>query len=219
MYKDLIGKQFPDSGQLVAAVSPGEDSEAMAWRNHLDSLKTCLYGMEVTDRSMGLLGSDEAFALWSATAGHVREAERVVYLIGNGASASMASHFAADLAKNAFLHTQVFTDISLLTAVANDLSYAEVFLEPLRRRMKPRDMVVAISSSGNSPNVLKACEYAGANGAYVVTLSAMRPDNELRRRGALNFWIPADSYGMAETSHAAILHYWMDSVSQSAHGA
>ena len=143
----------------------------------------------------------------------MRQAERVIYLIGNGASASMASHFAADLAKNADLHTQVFTDTSLITAVANDMSYDMVFVAPLRRRLKVGDMVVAISSSGNSPNVLKAVEFAASRKATVVTLSAMRPTNALRASGALNFWLPADTYGMAETGHAAILHHWMDRVS------
>jgi len=137
----------------------------------------------------------------------------VIYLIGNGASASMASHFAADLTKNADLHTQVFTDTSLITAVANDLSYDMVFVAPLHRRLKAGDMVVAISSSGNSANVLKAAEFAAARKAMVVTLSAMQPDNALRQLGALNFWLPADTYGLAETGHAAILHHWMDRVS------
>lgn len=159
------------------------------------------------------INCDEAFDLWCDSTEIVRQAERVIYLIGNGASASMASHFAADLAKNADLHTQVFTDISLLTAVANDMSYDMVFVAPLRRRLKPGDMVVAISSSGNSPNVLKAAEFAVSQKATVVTLSAMQPINALRQLGTLNFWVPADTYGLAETSHAAILHYWMDKVS------
>ena len=70
-----------------------------------------------------------------------------LYLVGNGASASMASHMAADLDKNARVHTEVFTDPALITAIANDLDYTQVFSEPLRRRMSPGDMLVAISSS------------------------------------------------------------------------
>jgi len=156
---------------------------------------------------------DQAFDLWCDSTEDVRLAERVVYLMGNGASASMASHFAADLAKNADVHTQVFTDISLITAVANDMSYDMVFLAPLRRRLKPGDMVVAISSSGNSPNVVKAAEFAVSREATLVTLTAMQPTNALRQLGTLNFWLPANTYGMAETGHAAVLHYWMDRVS------
>ncbi|MBP7051084.1 MAG: SIS domain-containing protein [Phycisphaerae bacterium] len=156
---------------------------------------------------------DQAFDLWCDSTEDIRQAERVIYLMGNGASASMASHFAADLAKNADLHTQVFTDVSLITAVANDLSYDMVFVAPLRRRLKAGDMVVAISSSGSSPNVVKAAEFAVSREATLVTLTAMQPTNALRQLGTLNFWLPADTYGMAETGHAAILHYWMDQVS------
>jgi D-sedoheptulose 7-phosphate isomerase len=173
-----------------------------------------LSGICATVEHDGPIGCDQAFGLWCETTELVRQAERIIYLIGNGASASMASHFAADLAKNADLHTEVFTDISLITAVANDLSYDMVFLAPLRRRLKAGDMVVAISSSGNSPNVVKAAEFAASRKATVVTLSAMEADNALRQLGALNFWLPTETYGMAETGHAAILHHWMDRVSR-----
>jgi len=125
----------------------------------------------------------------------------------------MASHYAADLAKNADLHTQVFTDMSLMTAIANDIAFDMVFVVPLERRLRPGDMVVAISSSGNSPNVVKAAEFAVSRNATLVTLTAMQSTNTLRQLGTLNFWLPADTYGMAETGHAAILHYWMDQVS------
>ena len=115
----------------------------------------------------------------------LREASNIVYFIGNGASAAMASHIAADLAKNAYLHTRVFTDLSLITALANDLCYEEVFAEPLRRSMKQGDMLVAISSSGQSANILRAAQEARNLGGTVVTLSAMKPDNPLRTMGTL----------------------------------
>jgi len=125
-------------------------------------------------------------------------------------SASMASHFAADLAKNGRVRTGVFTDLSLITAVADDVNYESVFSEPLRWQMTEGDMPVAISSSGNSPNVPAGCEAAVSLGGFVVTLSAMKPDNALRSSGNLNFYVPAETYGAAETCHAAILHFRMD---------
>lgn len=73
-------------------------------------------------------------------------------------------------------------------------------------------MVVAISSSGQSPNILNAVQEAVVRGGQVVTLSAMSIDNKLKKLGNLNFYVPADTYGMAETCHAAILHFWMDRV-------
>ncbi len=66
----------------------------------------------------------------------------------------MASHAAADLAKNAQIHTEVFSDLSLITALGNDMGYENVFVEPLRQRICPGDMLVAISSSGQSRNII-----------------------------------------------------------------
>jgi D-sedoheptulose 7-phosphate isomerase len=198
-----------DSVNSCCAGAPG------SWDKCVKDLEATLNQLETSGRECASMTCDATFAYFKKATEAVREAGRVIYLIGNGASASMASHFAADLAKNAHVHTQVFTDISLLTAVANDFAYDQVFVEPLRRRMHEGDMLVCISSSGSSPNVVNAALYANQNGGTVVTLSAMKPDNALRNLGAINFWIPAVSYGLAETAHAAILHYWMDSVSRS----
>lgn len=207
MYEDCMPKPSPNCGL------PSMAADAAMWRQHTDSLQACLDALEVTGAAARPLAGDAAFAHWRDVTVNLRRAGRVIYLVGNGASASMASHFAADLAKNAQVHTQVFTDLALLTAVANDVSFDQVFVEPLRSRLVAGDMLVAISSSGNSPNVVNACRYANEIGAAVVTISAMGPDNAIRALGDLNFWIPANNYGMAETGHACILHYWMDSVS------
>ena len=133
-----------------------------------------------------------------------------IFLVGNGASASMASHFSADITKNLHIRTQIFTDLSLITACANDICYEEVYAEPLHWSMKRGDMLVAISSSGNSPNIVRAIDTAKAIGGRIITLSAMDVDNKIRSMGDLNFYIPANTYGLAETCHAAILHYWVD---------
>ena len=100
--------------------------------------------LSVRDRFGKEIRADLAFGEWKDLTIEVRESEKTVYLIGNGASASMASHMSADLAKNGRVRTEVFTDPSLITAVANDLSYEDVFREPLRHRMVYRDMLVAI---------------------------------------------------------------------------
>lgn len=182
----------------------------MSWINNISNLKNCLTSLSIVSRPEDEIDPDSAFIQWRDRTARIREQGKTVYLIGNGASASMASHFAADLAKNGRVRTGVFTDLSLITAVANDISYESVFSEPLRWQMREGDMLVAISSSGNSPNVLAGCETARSLGGYVVTLSAMKPDNALRSMGYLNFYVPAETYGAAETCHAAILHFWMD---------
>ncbi len=178
--------------------------EKMSWLKNIEDLKSVLQSLSVRNGAGEEIAPDQAFNEWERDTRRVRENKKTVYLIGNGASASMASHVAADLAKNALVHTEVFSDLSLITSLANDLGYEEVFAEPLRRRMKEGDMLVAISSSGQSPNILHACGEAKARGGIVITLSAMKPGNSLRLQGMLNFYLPADTYGMAETCHAAI---------------
>ena len=184
----------------------------MNWSTNIIEIGKCLQAISASLGDSSDIQADEAFGKWTDLTVHIRSQKSTVFLIGNGASASMASHVAADLAKNAHVHTEVFTDLSLITAIANDVSYDEVFAEPLRRRLKKGDMLVAISSSGQSINILQAVATAKKLGGIVITLSAMKAENPLRHEGELNLYVPAQTYGMAETCHAAILHYWIDNI-------
>jgi D-sedoheptulose 7-phosphate isomerase len=111
----------------------------MNWINNISTLENCLKSLSARDESGNETDSDSAFMQWKDRSVWVRENRKTVYLIGNGASASMASHFAADLAKNGQVRTEIFTDLSLITAVANDINYESVFAEPLRWRMTEGD--------------------------------------------------------------------------------
>src|ERR1700733_9925177 len=102
------------------------------WHSQADEIFSILSGMRVTDASGSVMDTDAGYELWLNWTLEVRKSRGTVYLIGNGASASMASHFSADLAKNGRLHTQVFSDLSLITAISNDMGYEHVFAEPLR---------------------------------------------------------------------------------------
>lgn len=183
-----------------------------SWQQHLDLLANTLRALSVRERAGAELDPQAGFDRWCAMTLDLREKRRAIYLIGNGASASMASHFAADLAKNGHLHTEVFSDLSLITAISNDISFEQVFAEPLKRRAAAGDMLIAISSSGKSPNVLAAARVARERGLLLITLSAMSADNPLRKSGDLNFYVPAQQYGYAESAHAVILHNYMDMV-------
>jgi D-sedoheptulose 7-phosphate isomerase len=184
----------------------------MNWAFKIDEIGKSLLRLTASRGEADGCPVEEAFGAWVEMTLAIRQLKRTVFLIGNGASASMASHVAADLAKNGHVHTEVFSDLSLITAIANDMSFAEVFAEPLRRRMKSGDMLVTISSSGRSPNVLNAVREARKLNGVVVTLSAMKSDNPLAHLGDLNFYVPAATYGLAETCHAAILHHWIDNI-------
>lgn len=180
------------------------------WRSYSDRLNSILNALSIRDASGREIDHASGMSLWREKTLRVRDLKKTIYFAGNGASASMASHFSADLQKNGRIHTSVFTELSLMTAYANDLSYDEVFAAPLRLWMQTDDMLVVISSSGESINLLQAVRAARDIGGGIVTLTAMSPENSLRQSGDINLYIPADTYGMAETAHAALLHYWAD---------
>ena len=176
------------------------------------NLSAALDNTEYSDDLGSVIGMDEAYQSLTQLTFTVRQQAKQLFLIGNGASSSMASHIAADLCKNGKLATRCFTDASLLTAIANDCGVEELFAEPLRRQAREGDMLVCISSSGESPNIIKAAKLAKEMNMTLVTLSAMNQLNSLRQLGDLNFYVPVEDYGFAETAHAAILHYWVDSI-------
>lgn len=182
----------------------------MQWKDKINQFSELLDDIAISLANGQPIDVDEGFVMLNDMLVDIRQNRKTVYAIGNGASASMASHFSADLAKNGKLHTQVFSDLSLITAISNDLSYDEVFAEPLRRRGFQGDLLVAISSSGNSPNIINAVTTAREMNITVVTISAMNTENKLRQMGDINVYVPALTYGDAESCHAAVLHYWID---------
>lgn len=104
-----------------------------------------------------------------------REGEKTVFIMGNGGSAATSSHFVSDLAKGTIVEgkkrfrTIALTDnIPLMTAWANDSDYSDIFVEQLRNLLSPGDVVIGISGSGNSRNVLKGVEYAREHGAKTI---------------------------------------------------
>jgi D-sedoheptulose 7-phosphate isomerase len=133
-----------------------------------------------------------------------------VWFAGNGGSAAIASHMATDFWKNGGIRALAFNDASLLTCLANDCGYERVFEKPLGMFARRGDVLVAISSSGRSENILRAVAAARRRGAAGLTFSGFRPDNPLRRRGDLNFYVPAREYGPVEIAHNALIHCLLD---------
>lgn len=142
----------------------------------------------------------------------VKRNKRCIYFIGNGASAAIASHMAADWLKAAGIAAQCFNDGALTTCLANDLGYENVFSTPIAAHARKGDMLVAISSSGESENILRGVDAAYRFGCRVVTLSGKSPNNRLRNLGDVSFYVPSDDYGMVEVCHHAICHAILDLV-------
>ena len=133
------------------------------------------------------------------------EAGNKLIFIGNGGSAAIASHQAVDFWKNGGLDAIAFNDASLLTCISNDFGYHRVFAEPVKRFARRGDVLIAISSSGKSLNILEAVREALGTGCEVITLSGFDPTNPLRSLGELNFYVPSHSYGVVEVTHLMLL--------------
>jgi D-sedoheptulose 7-phosphate isomerase len=185
-------------------------SDLEPWPDYVGSASAGLRDLMVTTARGEALTAADGFRRWIEIAHEGRARQQRIYFIGNGASAMMASHFAADACKNAGLSAMAFNDASLLTAIANDVAFDEIFALPLSRLARAGDLVIAISSSGNSPNILRALDTARSIQAQIVTLTGKGADNRARAAGDLNFYVPADRYGWVECAHQLILHYWLD---------
>ena len=140
----------------------------------------------------------------------LQETSGVLHFIGNGASASIASHFGLDYFKAGEIRTNTFNDFSALTAYGNDISFDEVFAFPISRILKEKDMLVAVSSSGNSPNIVRGLEAAKEQGSFLLTLSGMKSDNKIRKMGDINMFFPEMDYGPTECAHTVMLHHILD---------
>lgn len=132
------------------------------------------------------------------------------WFIGNGGSAGIASHMATDYSKNGGIRALSLNDASSITCLANDMGYEQVFAFPLLMNARACDTVFAVSSSGASPNILKAVEAASERGCFIYTFSGFNPDNPLRKMGDINFYVPSQKYGFVEVTHLAILHAILD---------
>jgi D-sedoheptulose 7-phosphate isomerase len=139
-------------------------------------------------------------------------AGKKIIFIGNGGSASIASHMAIDFWKNGRIKAVCFNDPAQLTCLSNDYGYAYVFEKPIEFFAEPEDMVIAISSSGKSENILRGVKAAKAKRCNVITMSGFSKDNPLRKLGHLNFYVPSDSYGFVEVVHGAICHSVLDTI-------
>jgi len=140
----------------------------------------------------------------------IRDKKRAIYVIGNGGSASVASHAVVDFMNVAKLRAYTLHDTATLTCMANDYGYENAFSNIISNTTKEKDLLIAISSSGKSKNIINAVEAARQNGAIVVTLSGFDSKNSLRIMGDINFWCNSKDYGMVEIAHQFILHNLAD---------
>jgi len=143
---------------------------------------------------------------------------RFVFIAGNGGSGANASHLCEDLAKctlRDFARQRRLRVLSLtdntpwITAVANDIGYHDVFAEQLRNLASPGDLLVAISGSGNSPNILRAAEWAAAHGVEVVGVTGFG-GGTLKQIAGHSVHVAVDDMGVVESAHLTLFHWVID---------
>jgi D-sedoheptulose 7-phosphate isomerase len=142
-----------------------------------------------------------------------RERSATIFFIGNGGSAATASHFANDLSIGTNEYDKPFRAFSLtdnvpiLTAIGNDFGYEEIFVRQLRALGKSGDVLIGISASGNSPNLLKAFEYASSIGISTVAITAF-DGGKMKELASHGIHVPTDlkEYGPAEDAHLVLDH-------------
>jgi len=176
----------------------------------LDTIKNtvCLTGQGEA------LDIDEAFDMLISQIEQLRNRGSSIYLIGNGGSAGIASHMAIDLINMSKVKAHTLFDLSMLTCISNDHGYEEVFKFPLEVMINEGDILIAISSSGESENILNAVKLASSKDIYTITLSGFLKSNSLKKIGNMNIWLDSTNYGVIEIGHAFLLHNLADRLAE-----
>ena len=174
--------------------------------DYLHTLGQLMLQTQVTDLAGTALsleeGSDRAIRMIT----DVRSASGKVMLVGNGGSAAIVSHAQNDLSESGRVRAMVFTEQPVLTARANDYGYASVFERPIELWAEPEDLLVTVSSSGKSENIIRALQVSRKMQCKLMTFSGFSPDNPSRSLGDLNFYVPSSVYAYVETAHTALIH-------------
>jgi len=179
-------------------------------RRYFTTLSGHLVQAAVTSAAGAPIEMAEAVNQVIALARRTHVAGNKLIFVGNGGSSSIASHMATDYSKNGDVRAMALNDTAMLTCLGNDLGYERVFAKQIELYARADDLVIAISSSGRSANILNSVAAARAAKCAVVTFSGFTPNNPLRRLGDLNFYIDADRYGFVEIGHLTICHAILD---------
>ena len=148
---------------------------------------------------------DEDFIKIIETISKIKKNNKKIICVGNGGSAAMASHVAVDFTKAAGIRAINFNEADLLTCFANDYGYENWVVKALEFYADEGDLVILVSSSGQSPNMLNGAKQAKEMKLPLVTLSGFRADNPLRNKGDVNLWVDSTAYNIVEMTH----HIWL----------
>lgn len=142
----------------------------------------------------------------------IKNTNKKVFFIGNGGSAAIATHMTADFMKNGGMNTYNLFDSAVTTCMGNDYGYHTVFSKPLDFLMDRGDLLVAISSSGKSANIIEGVKVAANKGARIITFTGFSQDNPAKQSGDFNVYVPSSKYGIVESIHNLILQEVVDNI-------
>jgi len=150
---------------------------------------------------------------------------RTVYVVGNGGSAATASHMACDLSKgtaapgrNRLRVVSLADNVAWLTAIGNDIDYNSIFTEPLENQFRPDDVLLAISASGNSPNIVKAVEWANAHAGKTIAFCGFS-GGRINQIAQVSVHLPSSDYGPVEDGHLILNHILVEYLRKKIHSS
>lgn len=143
-----------------------------------------------------------------------KEKDTQIFFIGNGGSSAIASHMTADFMKNGGMKTYSLYDNAVTTCMGNDYGYEHVFSRPLEFLGQKDDLLVAVSSSGNSPNIVNAINMANAKNMETITFTGFKKDNRSGQLGTINVFVPSGKYGIVESIHNLMLQQVVDMITE-----
>jgi D-sedoheptulose 7-phosphate isomerase len=184
----------------------------MNFREYFEEINKKIQSTTVSSSNRQLKGSFEENLAVTADfiALQISHFNSKVMLIGNGGSAAIASHGAIDFLNSVRVKAMTFLDPSVITCISNDYGYENLFSRQIEMFAESGDVLIAISSSGSSKNILNAVLAAKGRNCVVVTLSGFEPQNPLRQLGEFNLYIPSFEYGIVEVCHQIIMHSFTD---------
>lgn len=182
------------------------------------NLFALIIAITVTDKERAELTFSQGVEKVGNLISSMTQTSNKIIFIGNGGSAAISSHMAVDFWKNAGIKATSFNDGPQITCLGNDYGYKHVFEKPIEMFAANGDILIAISSSGRSENILLGVSAARIRGCQIVTLSGFDEDNPLSSLGEYNFYVPSKSYGCVEVIHHSICHCILDTISMKKNG-
>lgn len=182
----------------------------MTIHEYIDAFADCMECVVASGPDGRTITTNDAMARCLRDIQKAHDLGGTIHVIGNGGSAKIAGHTTIDLSKAVGMRAIAHNDDGSLTAFANDEGYPQSYAGQLVPWLGKSAVLIAVSSSGMSDNIIAAAELAHERGAKVVTFTGFDPSNALRKLGHINFYVPSGRYGHVENAHSVFLHYLTD---------